>query len=63
MCKNILALMHESKKEDFGSSESRTIVTKDDIVIYVALRFDTPSSYELGVPFAIRDPKLSCIAL
>ena len=41
LCKNILALMQDSKKEDFGSSESKTIVTKDDIMIYIG--------HELGI--------------
>ena len=31
--------------------------------VYVAHRFETPSGYESRVPFAIRDPKLSCMVL
>ena len=35
LCKDILDLMQDSKEIDFGSSERRTIVTKDDITKYI----------------------------
>ena len=35
LCKDILALMQDSKEIDFGSSERRTIVTKDHIMKYI----------------------------
>ena len=41
LCKDILDLMQDSNEIDFGSSERRTIVTKDHIMKYI--------SCELGI--------------